>query len=186
MTGEFEIRTERLRLRCLTDRDRVDFARMNADPEVMRDLGGPIGRDESDRKLDAFVDHFDRHGYSRWLIETVDEGALQGTFLGYAGVVGRTDVSHPLGAHQDAGWRLARSAWGHGYACEAARAALADAFTRVGLAEIVAYTAPDNVRSQAVMQRLGLRREPSRDFTTSYPAFGSWTGLVWVATPPPS
>jgi RimJ/RimL family protein N-acetyltransferase len=76
---------------------------------------------------------------------------------------------------------LVRHAWGHGYATEAARAALSDAFTRVGLTEVLAYTALDNLRSQAVMDRLQLRRDPSRDFTADYDTVKGWRGLVWVA-----
>jgi ribosomal-protein-alanine N-acetyltransferase len=64
----------------------------------------------------------------------------------------------------EVGWRLAREAWGHGYATEAARAALDDGFSRVGLAEIVSFTAVSNRRSRAVMERLGLVRDPARDF----------------------
>jgi RimJ/RimL family protein N-acetyltransferase len=169
-------------LRCWTDDDRDDFARMNADTEVMHDLGGPISRADSDRKLDAYADSFERHGYSRWLIETLDEGESIGTFAGYAGVVARADANDPLGLHDEIGWRLTRTAWGYGYATEAAQAALADVFTRVGLSEVLAYTSPDNVRSQAVMQRLNLRRDRSRDFTRSYPELGAWTALVWIAT----
>ena len=75
-----------------------------------------------------------------------------------------------------------RSAWGHGYATEAARAALHDAFTRCGLTDVLAYTAPDNLRSQAVMARLGLRRDASRDFSEPV-GERMWRGLVWVATP---
>jgi RimJ/RimL family protein N-acetyltransferase len=89
---------------------------------------------------------------------------------------------HPLGPHFEIGWRLMRNAWGHGYATEAARAALDDAFGRVRLREVVAYTAADNLRSQAVMDRLRLQRVPSRDFTLDY-GRGAWSGLVWVATP---
>ncbi len=70
-----------------------------------------------------------------------------------------------------------RAAWGRGYATESAQAALDDAFRRKPLDEILSYTSADNLRSQAVMARLGLRREPARDFTT-----GSWRGLVWVAS----
>ncbi len=88
--------------------------------------------------------------------------------------------SHPLGAHLDIGWRLVRSAWGQGYATEAARAALKDARVRLGLSEVIAYTALENLRSQVVMKRLGLRREPSRDFMMDYD-FGPWHGMVWVA-----
>ena len=104
----------------------------------------------------------------------------EGALLGYAGIM-PSRPGHPLGSHFEIGWRLVRQAWGHGYATEAARAALADGFIRVGLAEVVAYTASDNLRSQAVMGRLQLHRDPSRDFTADYDSIKGWRGLVWVA-----
>jgi RimJ/RimL family protein N-acetyltransferase len=90
-------------------------------------------------------------------------------------------AEHPLGPHFEIGWRLVRRAWGHGYATEAADAALKDVFDRAGLVEVLAYTSPDNLRSQAVMARLRLRRDPARDFTADYNGFRAWRGLVWVA-----
>ena len=57
----------------------------------------------------------------------------------------------------EVGWRLARSAWGHGYATEAATAALARGLQEVD--SVVSTTALTNVRSQRVMERLGMRRE---------------------------
>jgi ribosomal-protein-alanine N-acetyltransferase len=62
------------------------------------------------------------------------------------------------------GWRLCRAHWGQGYATEAARAALAFGFEQAGLNEIVALTVPDNARSRAVMERLGMTRSPADDF----------------------
>lgn len=173
--------TDRLVLRRWRDDDRVPFAAMNADVEVMHDLGGTLDRYASDHKLDRYAAAFDNHGYGRWVIEgTVDGG--DPSFLGYAGVMpNRGD--HPLGRHDDVGWRLCRHAWGHGLASEAARAALQDVFTRVGLVEVMSYTAPDNVRSHAVMHRLGLRRDSSLDFSAHYDRVGIWHGLVWIATP---
>lgn len=150
----------------------------------MNDLGGPIGSADSDRKLDDYAHSFERHGYSRWLIETPGDNGSDREFIGYAGVVARSDRHHPLGKHDEVGWRLTRSAWGKGYATEAAQAALADVFARVGLLEVLSYTAPDNHRSRAVMQRLNLVRDESRDFIAHYPDVGSWTGLVWAATAP--
>jgi RimJ/RimL family protein N-acetyltransferase len=88
---------------------------------------------------------------------------------------------HPLGSHFEMGWRLVRRAWGHGYATKTARAALAGAFTRVRLTKVLAYTSLNNLRSQAVMGRLHLRRDPSRDFTADYDTIKGWRGLVWVA-----
>ena len=171
------IDTPRTRLRRWHEADRDALAAMNAHPEVMRDLGGPIGRAMSDAKLDRYAAAFDRHGFCRWVVES-----REGGFLGYAGVMPAPE-GHPLGRHFEIGWRLVRSAWGHGYATEAARAALHDVFRRVGLSEVIAYTAPDNVRSQGVMGRLRLQRDPSRDFTVDYDFVGTWHGLVWVARP---
>ena len=61
-------------------------------------------------------------------------------------------------------WRLARFYWGHGYATEAATAALDYGFNELGLSEIVAVTVPANWRSRRVMERLGMTRVPEDDF----------------------
>lgn len=178
------LRTERLTLRRWQERDRDAFAAMNAELPVMADLGGPLSRAESDAKFDAFSGFFDSHGYSRWVIE----GSINGSepqYLGYCGLKPH-DETHPLGAHSDIGWRLREVAWGHGFASEAAAAALEDVFTRVGLSTVYAYTAADNVRSQAVMDRLGLQRAEQLDFTIPDDVLGEWRGLVWVATAPAS
>ncbi len=169
------IDTARLRLRLWRDHDGESFAALHADPEVMRDLGGPISRTASDRKLANYMAAYRRDGFSRWAIET-----RNGDFLGYTGVM-RTEGDHPLGPHCQIGWRLMPHAWGKGYATEASAAALHDAFIRAGLTEIVAYTAPDNPRSQAVMDRLRMVRDPSRDFTMATDNTGVWHGMVWVA-----
>ena len=176
MVAEITIDTTRTRLRPWRDSDRDAFAALHAHPEVMSDAGGPLDRRQSDAKLDRYVAAFEQRGFTRWAIES-----LAGDFLGYAGAM-PSRPGHPLGPHTDIGWRLVRSAWGSGYATEAAKAALHDAFTRCGLTEVLAYTAPDNHRSRAVMARLHLRRDPLRDFTESEgPRL--WRGLVWVAVP---
>jgi len=168
------IRSERLTLRSWQNSDRPLFAALNADPEVTPDLGGPLDRAASDAKFDRYVATFERHGFCRWAIED-----FEGTFLGYAGVI-PSRPHHPLGPHAEIGWRLMRSAWGHGYATEAARAALKDVFERVRLKEVLTYTSADNYRSQAVMTRLNLQREPSLDYAEPQGA-GMWHGMVWVA-----
>jgi RimJ/RimL family protein N-acetyltransferase len=169
------IETSRLRLHRWDDRHREAFAMMLANPEVMADLGGPINRSESSEKFERYVSAQRDHLVSRWAVENLD-----GAFLGYAGVMPRLSKDHPLGAHFEVGWRFVRNAWGHGYATESAKAALRHAVLEVGLSEIISYTSPNNERSQAVMAKLNLVRDPARDFMMLTPSGGQWQGLVWV------
>lgn len=168
------IQAARVRLRPWQAMDRAPLAAMHADEEVMADYGGPLSRDESDAKLDRYAAAFVQHGFARMAVDGADGG-----FLGYVGVM-PIILHHPAAPGVEIGWRLVRSAWGKGYATEAARAALRDGFGRHGWAEVLSYTAPDNLRSQAVMRRLGLVREPHRDFVAGQGA-AAWTGLVWAA-----
>jgi RimJ/RimL family protein N-acetyltransferase len=170
------IKTPRLRLHRWDDRHREAFAAMHADPEVMADLGGPIDRSESREKFERYVAAQRDHRVSRWAVEDMD-----GAFLGYAGVMPRLSKDHPLGAHVEVGWRFMRDAWGQGYATESAKAALRHAVHDLGLSGIVSYTSPDNRRSQAVMAKLGLVRDPARDFMIPIPSGELWQ--VWVVPP---
>ena len=154
------------------------FAEMQRDPVVMADLGGPFDRAASDAKFDRYRDAWRADGISRWAV--VDR---TGSFAGYAGVMRRSGADHPLGAHYEVGWRFRREAWGQGYATESARRALDHAWRALDVPAILSYTAADNLRSQRVMARLGLRRDAARDFTARYPR-GEWAGLVWVADRP--
>ena len=169
------IETPRLRLHRWDDRHREAFAAMHADPEVMADYGGPVSRSASHEKFERYVAAQRDHRVSRWAVEDQD-----GAFLGYAGAMPRLSKDHPLGAHFEVGWRFVRHAWGLGYATESAKAALCHAVHQIGLSEILSYTGPDNERSQAVMARLHLVRDPARDFVTRTPGGELWRGLVWV------
>jgi RimJ/RimL family protein N-acetyltransferase len=62
------------------------------------------------------------------------------------------------------GWRLAYEYWGRGYATEAARAVLDFGFQQLALREIVSFTTTANLRSRAVMERIGMTRTPADDF----------------------
>ena len=172
------IHTRRLVLQNWHNRHFPGFAAMHADPEVMKDQGGPIGPDESRAKFERYRHAERTHGIARWAVET-----KQGEFIGYTGIMLRPDAEHPLGSHVEIGWRFVRKAWGVGNATESAKAALTHAIVDRGIAEILSYTSPENVRSQAVMGRLGLVRDPSRDFDLVTEAGKSWRGLVWRMPP---
>lgn len=153
------IPTDRLLLREWQPDDRAPFARLNADARVVEHLGDSLKRDESDALLDRFVAHWASDGYGVWAVERLEDRA----FLGFTGLNSPSIEAHFTPA-VEIEWRLARAAWGHGYATEAAGAALRFGFETLGLDEIVAFTVPANARSREVMERLGMTRDPHDDF----------------------
>lgn len=174
------IETPRLVLRRWKDSDRPAFAAICADPEVMQWLGGVLSPEQAGQRLDRVEATFEAVGYGRFLVERKSDRA----FLGWCGVMPCHESVTPIAGQPEIGWRLVTAAWGKGYATEAARAALDDAFDRVGLAEVLAYTSKANLRSQAVMKRLGLSREPQRDFDyPNTPDGEDPTSVVYVAYP---
>jgi RimJ/RimL family protein N-acetyltransferase len=156
------IRTQRLLLRRWTDADLEPLAAINSDPELAYWLGGPQFAGHP-AQVQRYNEVIDRHGFGRFAVERLEDGALLGA-VGLMPIFAGLPVSG-----FEIGWRIARPQWGRGYASEAAGAALDHAFAR-GLEEILAFTAETNVRSRRVMDRLALVREPGRDF--DHPALG--------------
>ena len=153
------ISTERLVLRRWLERDRAPFAAMNADPEVMAHFPAPLSREESDAFVDRIEAGFDEHGFGLWALEVRSSGV----FMGFTGLA-VPSFEAAFTPAVEIGWRLQRSAWGGGYATEAARAALDVAFDQIGLREVVSFTSTVNERSQAVMRRLGMTHDPADHF----------------------
>lgn len=151
------LRTERLLLRRWTADDLAPFAALNADPEVMEHFPSLLEARESDAMVERIGQHSDSEGFGLWAVEQ------DGRFLGFTGL-NRTRFESAFSPAIEVGWRFARSAWGHGYATEAARAAVRFGFEVAGLDEIVSFTVPGNARSQAVMRRLGMMHNPADDF----------------------
>ena len=164
--------TNRLLLRRWRPADREPFAELNADPEVMRYFERPLDRAASDAMIDRIEARFDELGYGLWAVEV----QATGQFIGFTGL-SRQTFEAPFTPAVEVGWRLARAAWGHGYATEAATAALDFGFRRGGLAEIVSTTTRTNERSQAVMRRLGMTRDPADDF--EHPDLSEGHPLRW-------
>jgi ribosomal-protein-alanine N-acetyltransferase len=146
---------ERVALCRWAERHHAPFAALNADPEVMRLLVSPLSRAQSDALIARFEAHHAREGYGVWALES-----LTGELLGAVGL-SKVNFEAPFSsltapAHE-LSWRLKHSAWGHGYATEAARLNARFAFEELGLDEVVAFTVPHNHASRAVMRRLGMR-----------------------------
>ena len=154
-----ELKSERLLLRRWRAEDRAPFAELNADPAVMEHFPSVMSREASDAFVDKIEAYFDQRGFGFWAVEVTQTGE----FIGFTGLGVPTFDAHFTPA-VEIGWRLRRSGWGHGYASEAARRVLAFAFEEVGLEEVVALTSTTNLRSQAVMRRIGMTYDPADDF----------------------
>jgi RimJ/RimL family protein N-acetyltransferase len=152
--------TERLVLRRWSDEDAPALAAINADPEVMRYIGGgrPLGRRLSDDLLTRFEREWDERGFGLWAVEEAD---APGQLLGFCGLTVPMFLPEVLPA-VEVGWRLAPAAWGRGIATEAARAAIAFGFGELGMREIIAIVHPDNRRSVRVCEKLGMARGRDR------------------------
>ena len=154
-----DLRTDRLWLRRWRPADLAPFAALNSDTRVMEYFSAVLSAEESNRMGSRIEAHFEERGFGLWAIEIPNVTSFAG-FIGLT--VARFEARFTPCV--EIGWRLARHAWGHGYATEAARAALAFGFRDAGLDEIVSFTTVANVRSRRVMERLGMTRSPADDF----------------------
>lgn len=151
MRPYIELTTERLRLRQWRDSDLEPFAALNADPRVMEHFPATLTRAESDAVVERFATLIGKRGWGFWAAEL----SATGTCIGFIGLHAQP-AEFPVGPCIEIGWRLAQDQWGKGLASEGARAALQTGFRTLGFDEIVSFTATTNLRSAAVMQRLGM------------------------------
>ena len=153
-----EIETERLLMRGWRDGDLEPYARMCADPEVMRFIGNgsTLTREGSREQISRFSRHWERRGFGLWALEEKTGGA----FVGFAGLAYQEDWAE--GGHKtEVGWRLDRAFWGRGLATEAAKASVTHGLENVGLERIIIQ--PANAVSRRVAEKadLTLRGETS-------------------------
>lgn len=159
MSNSEPIRTPRLLLRGWREEDLEPFLAMSNDARVMEFFPAFLARQECEAMVQRITAHHQQHGFGYWAVEIPGVTAFAG-FIGLA--VPRFDAHFTPCV--EIGWRLMAEVWGCGYATEGARAALEFGFQRVGLEEIVSMTAVINVRSQRVMEKLGMSRSPADDF----------------------
>ncbi len=186
MPDLIEFQTERLRLRQWRAADREPFARLNADPRVMEFFPAVLDRAASDAIANRIETLIAERGWGLWAVEVLQTGE----FIGFAGLhIPPPEL--PFSPCVEIGWRLAYEHWGQGYATEAARAALRVGFDVLNLTEIVSFTALGNLRSRAVMQKLGMHEEaatfehplvpvdsPLREHCLYRLSRGAWTGAA--------
>ena len=142
------LETERLILRCPQEGDLDGFAEMMADEEAMCFLGGVKPRAEAWRGMATLAGSFVIRGYA--MFSVIDRAS--GEWLGRIG-----PWFPEAWPGTEVGWGLKRSAWGKGYATEAAIAAMDFAFDRLGWDEVIHTILAANTPSIAVAKRVGSR-----------------------------
>jgi RimJ/RimL family protein N-acetyltransferase len=149
-----EFNTDRLRLRQWSAADHEPFARLNADQRVMEFFHAPLDRAASDAMADRCQGLIAERGWGFWAVELMQTNE----FIGFVGLH-IPSAELPFSPCVEVGWRLAFQYWGKGFATEAARGALRVGFESLSLPEIVSFAAVRNIRSRAVMERLGMRED---------------------------
>lgn len=159
--AEVVAQTQRLRLRTWDHEDEGRFFELMNTPGVMRWLGGLQTPQEWNAAYERLKGYEREYGFTFWLVERRSDSEI----LGFCGLK-RTNApgADAIAGEIEIGWRLRESAWGKGYAKEAALASLDLAFTRFGAHRVVAVTAAGNAASQGLMKRLGMSRREELDF----------------------
>lgn len=161
--------TERLLLREWRESDRRPYAELNADPEVMRHFPSTLTEQQSGEMIDRIVAAWNDRGYGLWAVERVDTSDFIG-FVGLTSPAWQASLTPCI----EVGWRLARRHWGHGFAPEAALAALEWGFANLDPPDdqIVSFTTEANLNSRRVMDKIGMVRDVDADF--DHPLLPDW------------
>ena len=154
-----ELRTDRLLLRRWRESDHAPFARLNGDPEVMEHFPSTLDETQSNVMAELLDVGLAERDYGLWAVEVVDGPA----FIGFVGL-SNTTWEAAFTPCIEIGWRLDKPHWGLGYASEAAAEVLRYAFDELELDEVVSFTSLSNLPSLAVMERIGMTRDPAEDF----------------------
>jgi RimJ/RimL family protein N-acetyltransferase len=147
------LKTDRLGLRNWLPEDAAPFIEMCQDPEVMQHFPDLLSSEETIGLIGRLTKHFDTYGYTYFAIDVLETSE----FIGFTGLANQTWESE-FTPCVDMGWRLKRSAWGKGYATEAAAACLEAAGTKFGLKEVLAFATDTNEASEKVMKKIGMQR----------------------------
>ena len=153
-----QIETERLILREWKSEDLAPFTLMNEDPKVMEYFLSPLTEMETVAMVERIREHFTKHGFGLFACTLKETSEFMG-FVGLSVPTFETSFTPCV----EIGWRLSCSAWGKGYATEAALAVLKFGFEECKLQEILSWTAPANARSRNVMEKIGLTQEGNFD-----------------------
>jgi RimJ/RimL family protein N-acetyltransferase len=146
--------SKRLGFRNWKKTDLEEFARLNADPEVMEHFPERLTKSEVKELIVKLRDHFSLKGYTYYATERLETREFVG-MIGLAYQEYKADFTPAV----DIGWRLKRNIWGKGYATEGAKRCLKYAFRELGLQKIVSVCTVKNYKSENVMKKIGMTKK---------------------------
>lgn len=150
---KYIFKSERLGFRNLTESDLTEFAKINADLEVMEHFPKPLTEKETADLIHRLKNHYEKNGYNYFATEILESGEFIG-FIGLAFQDYKTDFTPAV----DIGWRLKKSAWGKGFATEGAKKCLEFAFNVLNLDKIISTCTEKNAKSENVMKKIGMKK----------------------------
>ncbi len=153
MKTQYLYTSERLGFRKWSKDDLLEFAEMNADPEVMEHFPSPLTKKESAAFIQRLQQHYIDHGYNYFATEILETREL----IGFIGLAYQQYTSEFTPA-TDIGWRLKKSAWKMGYATEGAKRCLAYAFDSLNIARLISTCTENNFKSENVMKKIGMSK----------------------------
>lgn len=156
MKKDYIFKSERLGFRNWTNNDLEEFAKMNADLDVMEYFPKPLTENETFKFIQRLQNHYKKNGYTYFTTEILETEE----FIGFIGLAYQ-DYESDFTPGTDIGWRLKKSTWGNGYATEGAKRCLEFAFAQLNLDKVFSICAEQNSKSEAVMKKIGMIKKGS-------------------------
>lgn len=153
MKKDYIFKSNRLGFRNWTEEDLTEFAKINADLEVMEHFPKPLSQEETAEFIDRLKKHYQENGFNYFATEILESGE----FIGFIGLAFQNYKSKFTPA-VDIGWRLKKSVWGKGFATEGAKKCLEFAFEKLNLAQVISTCTEKNSKSENVMKKIGMEK----------------------------
>ena len=151
LKNQYIFTSDRLGFRNWLKEDIEQFAKINADLEIMKYFSKPLTFIESEKQIYRYKKHYDKYGYNYFATELLDSGE----FIGAVGL-GYKDYKAKFNPATDIGWRLKKNVWNKGYATEGARKCLEYGFNKLNLKKIISTCTITNIKSENIMKKIGM------------------------------
>ncbi len=154
METKYRFTSERLGFRNWQESDKIPFAKMSADKDVMEFFPATRNKQESDALVDRLSNHYQEFGYTFFAVDELKTKQ----FIGFIGIL-NTSFEAYFTPCVEIGWRLQKESWNKGFATEGAKRCLKYGFEILDFKEIYAITPPKNKKSENVMLKIGMEKQ---------------------------